>query len=231
MDNVLAIIPARGGSKGIPGKNIRLLGGKPLLAYSIETAERATCVTDIVVSTDDSKIAETAREHGAEVIMRPPELARDDSLVMDAVRHLLQGKKEQGRFFDIVVLLEPTAPFRKPEYIDTAVDIIRSKDFDSVASYSESSTPLSRLWKIQDHVAKPFLEDTDPFKPRQHQEKGYVLNGLVYAAKTSILEKYPDSKSWLLGKNYAYIIQPEWAIDIDDESDFKLAELIMEKQK
>ncbi len=231
MERVLAIIPARGGSKGIPRKNIRLLAGKPLIAYPIETAKMAKKVKDVVVSTDDVEIADIARQYGAEVIMRPPELAGDHSIVMDAVRHLLQVKKEQGFEYDIIVLLEPTAPLRKVEYVDNAIEFIREKNYDSVATFSESSAPVTRLWKIHDHIAEPFIDKSDPFKPRQKQETGYVLNGLVYAVKTETINKNPDSKSWLLGNNFAYVVQPEWAIDIDKESDFKLAELIMERYK
>ncbi len=231
MNRVLAVIPARGGSKGIPRKNIRLLAGKPLIAYSIETAKMAKSVTDVVVSTEDNEIAEIARQYGAEVIMRPPELAGDHSMVMDAVRHLLQVKKEQGFEYDIIVLLEPTAPLRKVEYVDNAIGFIRENNYDSVATFSESSAPVTRLWKIHDHVAEPLINKSDPFKPRQKQETGYVLNGLVYAVKREAIDKNPDSTAWLLGDNYAYVVQPEWAIDIDKESDFKLAELIMERYK
>lgn len=231
MERVLAIIPARGGSKGIPRKNIRLLAGKPLMAYSIETAKRAKSVTDVVVSTEDDEIAEIARNYDADVVMRPAELAQDDSLVIDAVRHLLKEKKEQGFEYDVIVLLEPTAPFRKVDYVDKAVEFITKEAYDSVATFSEISFPVSRLWRIRHNIAIPFLSGTDPFEPRQKHEPGYVLNGLVYAVKTKTLEDYSDVKSWLLGNNYAYVIQPEWAIDIDKESDFKLAELIMEGAK
>ena len=231
MNRVLAVIPASGGSKGIPRKNIRLLAGKPLIAYSIETAKMAKSVTDVIVSTEDTEIAEVARQYGAEVVLRPPELADDHSLVMDAVRHLLQVKKEQGFEYDIIVLLEPTAPLRKVEYIEKAVGFIKEKNYDSVATFSESSAPVTRLWKIHNHIAEPLIDKSDPFKPRQKQETGYVLNGLVYAVKREAMDKYTDSKSWLLGNNYAYVVQPEWAIDIDKESDLKLAELIMERYK
>ena len=112
--NILAIIPARGGSKGIPGKNIKEFAGKPLIVHSIEASLKCPLVNRTVVSTDDDKIAEVSTAHGAQVIKRPNELATDASLVIDAIRYTVGKVEEEGEDVDIVILLEPTSPFRRP---------------------------------------------------------------------------------------------------------------------
>ena len=111
--SILAIIPARGGSRRLPRKNVRLLCGKPLIAYTIEAALSSKLIDRVVVSTEDEEIAEVSKKYGAEVLERPEELARDDSPTIDAVMHVLNWFEERKEFFDIVVLLEPTSPLRK----------------------------------------------------------------------------------------------------------------------
>ena len=122
--NILAIIPARGGSKGIPGKNIKEFAGKPLIVHSIEAALKCPLVTRTVVSTDDDKIAEISKAHGAQVIKRPSELATDTSLVIDAIRYTVRKVEEEGEDVDIVILLEPTSPFRRTEDIEKCIQVL-----------------------------------------------------------------------------------------------------------
>lgn len=228
----IAIIPARGGSKGIPGKNIKLLGDKPLLAYSIEAARGSSLIDDVVVTTDDDQISVIAKKFGSDVVKRPPEMAGDESLVMDAVRHVISEKKKHGQEFDLLVLLEPTAPFRTVDDIDGSIKLLQNKNADSVATFSKTEIPPTRLWKIDENVPEPLLEGSDPFLPRQKQSTGYALNGLVYVLKTSMLEKFPDANSFLLGKKMAYLTPIERAVDIDTEYDFLFAEfLINQKNK
>jgi len=224
---ILAIIPARGGSKGVYKKNIRQLGNVPLIQYSIDAAKSSTHITDIVISTDDSEIASIGKNAGIEVIKRPESLARDESLVMDAVRHVIETKLKQGIEFDILVLLEPTAPFRTADDIDKTIQILLNQAADSAATFSETETPPTRIWKIKNHRPIPFIKGADPFLPRQHHEKGFALNGMVYVLKIEQLHKNPKSNSFLLGKTVAHIIPKERVVDIDTETDFFFAEQML----
>src|SRR4030066_411377 len=148
--SVLAIIPARGGSRGIPRKNVRLLCGKPLIAYTIETALSSKLIDRVVVSTEDEEIAGISKEYGAEVIKRPEELARDDSPTIDVVMHVLNWFEEKNEYFDIVVLLEPTSPLRKENDLDSAVRLFIQKidEADSLISLGEI------------HLENPHIEDS-----------------------------------------------------------------------
>ncbi len=136
---VLGIIPARGGSKGVPYKNIKQLNGKPLLSYTIEAALSVKLLSRVVVSTDDQRIADVAKQYGASVIMRPKELAVDESRTEDALLHVLDHLVEKEDFVpDIVLTLEPTSPLRKSESIDACIKIFENKDIDSVISVVET---------------------------------------------------------------------------------------------
>lgn len=229
--DIIGIIPARGGSKGVPRKNIKHLDDKPLIAHSIEVAQKSSLITDIVVTTDDDEIAAVSRTYGAEVIMRPPELARDDSKVMDAVRHVIREKEKEEYLYDLLILLEPTAPFRIVEDISRSVALLLDNNADSVATFSKTEIPPTRLWEIENDVPQPLIPGSDPFLPRQQQKIGYALNGLVYVLRVSMLYKFPDADSFLLGKKMAHITPVERAIDIDNEYDFKLAEFFINQNK
>ena len=135
---VIAIIPARGGSKGIPRKNIKPLLGKPLIAYTIEVAVASKLLDKIVVSTEDAEIAEISQRWGAEVVRRPEELARDDSPSVDAILHVIHWFEERGQYFDITALLEPTSPLRKADDLDNAIALlIKNLDkADSLVSFA-----------------------------------------------------------------------------------------------
>src|SRR5690554_133682 len=144
---VIAVIPARAGSKGVPQKNIKLLGGKPLIAWSINIAKKSKYIDEIVVSTDGEKIANIAKEYGAKVIKRPDSLAQDDSLAIDAIRHVIDCYREIGKPCDIVVILEATCPLRSVEDIDTSIE--KLAHFDSAATYVEATLNPHRAWKIE----------------------------------------------------------------------------------
>jgi len=229
--DIIGIIPARGGSKGIPRKNIKNLDGKPLIAHAIEVAQKSSLINDIIVTTDDEEIADISRAYGAEVIMRPPELARDSSKVMDAVRHVIREKEKVGYKYDLLILLEPTAPFRTVDDIKESVEMLLNNKADSVATFSKTEIPPTRLWKIEGDMPQPLIPGSDPFLPRQQQKTGYALNGLVYVLRVSMLEKFPKANSFLLGKKMAHITPIERAIDIDNEFDFNLAEFFINQNK
>ncbi|MCX2982122.1 acylneuraminate cytidylyltransferase family protein [Halieaceae bacterium IMCC14734] len=225
---VLAIIPARGGSKGIPGKNIKQFAGKPLIVHSIETALNCGYVTRTVVSTDDDEIAAVAIAHGAQVIMRPSELAADTSLVIDAIKYTVRKVEEAGEVVDIVTLLEPTSPFRRPEDLDKCLQILIEDEADSVATFTPSDVSPNRLWRVSDEVVEPYIDGAVPWLPRQKQPKAFELTGQIYALSKNILFEKEDAIALLLGRTSAVITPRETALDIDTELDFMIAEKIME---
>jgi len=228
---ILAIIPARGGSKGVPGKNIKSLDGKPLITYTIEAAKESSLISDIVVSTDDADIAKVCATMGVRVVERPDEIAGDQSMVMDAVRHTLDVLSTENSHYNLFVLLEPTAPLRTGDDIDQTIQILQKNNADSAATFSETDTPPTRIWKIEHQSPVPFIEGANPFLPRQQQATGYFLNGMVYVMKTEMLNKHPDTTSFLIGKTTAHIIPRNKVIDIDTEMDFLIAEQMMKAKK
>ncbi len=226
--NILAIIPARGGSKGMPGKNIREFAGKPLIAHSIATALNCSLISRTIVSTDDDEIAEVAKTHGAQVIRRPDELAADTSLVIDAIRHAVRTVEDGGEDVDIVLLLEPTSPFRRAEDLEKCIQILLENKADSVATFTDSHVSPNRLWRVSDDVVEPYIEGAVPWLPRQKQPKAYELTGQIYALSKKILYENEESISQLMGRISAVITPRETALDIDTELDFMIAEKVME---
>ena len=229
--NILAIIPARGGSKGMPGKNIREFAGKPLIAHSIDAALKCSLISRTVVSTDDDKIAGVAKTHGAQVIRRPDELAADTSLVIDAIRHAVRTVEDGGEDVDIVLLLEPTSPFRRAEDLEQCIQILLENKADSVATFTDSHVSPNRLWRVSDDVVEPYIEGAVPWLPRQKQPKAYELTGQIYALSKKILYENEESISQLMGRIAAVITPRETALDIDTELDLKIANYLLKEQK
>lgn len=225
---VLAVVPARGGSKGIPGKNLKALAGKPLIAHSIEIALNCSLINKTVVSTDDAHIAEVARAHGAEVISRPRELASDTALVIDAMKHAVLEVERQGETVDIVLLLEPTSPFRRAIDLQQCIQVLVDDLADSVATFTESHVSPNRLWRVSDGIVEPYIEGAVPWLPRQKQPTAHELTGQIYGLSRNILFAKEGSISLLLGRKYAVITPRETALDIDTELDLMMAEKIME---
>lgn len=224
---VLAIIPARGGSKGIPKKNIKMLLGKPLIQYTIDEAKHSLYVDDVVVSTDSEEIAEVSEQLGAKVIKRPPELSGDSALVVDALRYTIETLEKEHLNYDIVLLLEPTSPLRTSSVIDECIEKFSNKSVESVTTFSETSVPPDRIWRIADDSVEPYIKGANPWLPRQKLELGYQLNGLVYAIKMSSFKAMEKSNSVLTEKITAVITPKEISIDIDDMLDFRLIEFLM----
>lgn len=221
----VAIIPARGGSKGVPGKNIRPLNGKMLINHSIDFAFSTGSFDRVVVSTDDFEISEKAKKTGAEVIMRPDYLAKDDSLVIDAIRHIIKSLNKENYFPDILILLEPTSPIRMKEDVFKAIDSIK-KGHKSAATFCLVDPAPTRLWKIENNYISPVIEGANPFLPRQQQSVGYKLTGQIYAFKPQeILNS--ESGSIITDDVFPIITNPDKVIDIDTEMDFILAEQIL----
>lgn len=221
---ILALIPARGGSKGVPNKNIRLFNGLPLLAYSIESAKASHYVDRVIVSTDNEKIAETAMQAGAEVpFLRPAELSRDGSKIVDATIHLLDKMKTDENYEPThVLLLQPTSPLREARDIDRAVELFNQRDADSLISLVETESWL--LQKNENDEAAILPSETQMSSNRQENPKFYKLDGcMIYLIKTEVLRR---ARSFFAGRLIGYEIEKWRAIDIDEPQDFILAELI-----
>ena len=228
---MLAIIPARGGSKGIPKKNIKLLCGKPLIAYTIEAAMASRSIDHIVLSTDDPQIAEVAVQYGAEVpFMRPEELAQDDSLAIDSYIYTIERlNKEFNHNYEEFVVLLPTVPLRTSEDIDKAIELFSQKGADSVIPCTETQHPVEWIFNINDDGTIKRSCETGAGKMinRQQLKRSYTLNGAVFVFKYSLLK---ETRSYYSQKTYAYAMPLERSIDIDTEIDFKFAEFLIQQE-
>lgn len=226
--NILYIIPARGGSKGIPGKNIRFLGDKPLIAHTIVAAQNAKYQGTILVSTDDEKIAAIAKKYGAEVpFMRPEALSSDSAPTIDVLFHALNYYSNQNETFDIIVLLQPTSPLRTSKDIDDAIKLMISKNSEAIVSVCEAEHhPLWANILPEDGSMKNFIRNEIKGLNRQQLPKYYRLDGAVYISTISALKKH---KTFFHENTYSYIMPAGHSVDIDHEIDFKLAELLLKE--
>ena len=224
--NILAIIPARGGSKGIPRKNIRPLCGKPLIAYTIEAALDSKYIDRVVVSTEDEEIAGVAREYGAEVIERPPELADDFAPTEPSLEHVARYMEEiEGYRTDVMVLLQPTSPLRNSQHIDEALKTFFTSKYDSLLSVCLSHI---FLWKLDNGEPLPLNYDFQNRPRRQDKQPEYRENGAIYITKCDILM---SEHNRLGGKIGLCIMPAEDSWEIDTEFDFWLCEQLITFQR
>lgn len=230
--NMLAIIPARGGSKGIPGKNLVNLAGKPLIAYTLNAAKMARSISKIVVSTDDIEIAEVSKKYGGEVpFMRPPELASDDSPAIDTYLYTIERlKNEFHQMHEEFLVLQPTSPLRTVEDIENAIHIFRDKKADSLISVTKADHPPFWARRIDENgVLRYYLQNTGiDNKNRQNYPVTYLPNGSVFIFRYSLLVKH---KSYYSEGTYPYVMPKERSVDIDDEIDLRYAEYLLEFNK
>ena len=225
-NKVVVIIPARGGSKGIPKKNIKLLNGKPLIQYSIDIAKKSKYVDSVVVSTDCDEIEKISLELGSQVVKRPDYLSKDESLVAEAIKYTINMLDEK---YDFIILLEPTSPMRTLELVNNCIENLAVIDTECLATFCETDLPPARIWKLTDKKAEFYFEDSNPWLPRQRLEKGYQLNGLVYGLKTHIFMKTNNDGRILTNNITPILTKREKSIDIDNIIDFKLIELLMKE--
>ncbi len=229
---VIALIPARGGSKGIPRKNIRILQGKPLLAWTIEAARASVTVDRVVVSTEDPDIAAVAEQWGAEVPFRRPEsLAADDTPGIEVVLHAIQWfqKEVQVEQDFVVVVLQPTSPLRTTQDIEAALEMFTNPKVQAVVSVCEAEHhPWWMNTLPEDRNMRDFLSPQALNTNRQELPAYYRLNGALFAGYAS----YIQSHHGFYGPNtYAYIM-PQWrSVDIDTEMDWLLAEAILQQKE
>ncbi|MDT0676791.1 acylneuraminate cytidylyltransferase family protein [Autumnicola musiva] len=223
---VLGIIPARGGSKGVPGKNILEFGGKPLIAYAIETGQKSKLLTELVVNTEDEEISRVSEEYQCRVIKRPEKLASDTSNVVDTVLNTLQEFEDENTFFDAVMLLQPTAPLRTAKDVDNAIEILQSEDTDAVISMvSVGDNHPARMYRIEGREAKCEMPEFETTR-RQDLPKRYIRNGCIYLMKTDILKK---EKTFMPKSKAIYKMDAEWAVNIDTEMDVLILHALIEK--
>ena len=224
---VLAIIPARGGSKGVPRKNVKIIAGKPLIAWSIDSAKQSNRVNHFYVSTDDAEIKKVSERFGAAVIERPEEFAQDRSPMIPALQHACaEAEKEYGKF-DFIVLLQPTAPQRIASDIDESILLLDNSGADSLISvYLVEDTHPSRMYRIHSGILESYAEEPVG-SLRQDLEKVYHRNGAIYACKRDLLME----KGELIGSApIPYVMPKERSGNIDDPLDFKITELMLKQQ-
>lgn len=228
---ILALIPARGGSKGIPRKNIIIIGKKPLIAYSIEVANNSRLIDKIIVSTDDMSIAKIAKEYGAEVpFIRPAELAQDNTPTYPVIIHALDWlKKHEAYIPDLIVLLEPTFPIRTSAEIDQAIQIIASdEEADSLRGVCEPFQNPFKMWILNGKYLEPLIksEDNTFEMPRQKLKTVYWQNGHIFISKYKTLRE----KGSIHGeKILPFILSKDRFIDIDTKEDLELLKWYMAK--
>lgn len=223
---VLALIPARGGSKGLPGKNIRDLAGKPLLEWTIAAARESRFVDKVVLSTDSEDIAEVASKIGLEVpFLRPSHLATDKSCSFDALLHALDWFAEKEQIFDLVVWLQPTSPLRTADDIDRAIELYYAKEADAIVSVCEADHhPWWCNVLPEDGNMGTFMRPEVLNTNRQDLPIHYRLNGALYIGSPSFLCR---NLSFYSKKTYAYVMPKERSVDIDSLLDFYIAEKLL----
>ncbi|WP_100401079.1 acylneuraminate cytidylyltransferase family protein [Bacillus sp. FJAT-44742] len=226
MSEVLAVIPARGGSKRLPGKNIKLLHGVPLIEYTIKAANRSSYVDRCIVSTDDQNIATISKKAGAEVpFLRPAKLAMDHSPVMDTCLHALRYLQQTEKYEpDVFLLLQPTSPLRNEKHIDEAIDLLHKQNADSIVSVYKLNSSINPFYKLNSNGT------LSPIFPERRMQRSstdknvYCLNGAIYASKTAFLK---ERKSFLGERSYPYVMSDKSSIDIDTSLDFQFASFLL----
>ena len=218
----LGIIPARGGIKRLPKKNVLNLCGKPLVAWSIEAGLNSSYLDMLVVSSDDDQILDIASHSRVHTLKRPDELATDVASTFDTLKHVLDKIEKH----DYVVLLQPTSPLRTENHIDDAIEFLEAREADAIVSVCEADHNPSWCGTLDDSLSmKGFLKDEFTNKRSQDLEKFYKLNGAIYICKVDKLLE--EKKLILKDKVYAFIMDRKSSIDIDEQIDFKIAESIM----
>ncbi|MFC1593799.1 cytidylyltransferase domain-containing protein [Candidatus Omnitrophota bacterium] len=229
---ILAIIPARGGSKGIPGKNLKNLCDKPLIQYTIDAAKASKALSRVILSSDDKAIIAYCKDQGIEVpFQRPNEYAQDDSVMIDVIKHAVTFLKEKEDYQPgYVVVLQPTSPLRRSPHIDEAIEQLVKSDADSIVSVVEvphGFSPYSAM-RLEGEYVKPFKDFDDRATLRQNKPKFFARNG---PAVLALLCRTLQDKNSLYGeKILPYLMSKEDSIDIDDEFDLRVAESLLGKK-
>lgn len=228
---ILAIVVARGGSKGLPGKNLRRLAGLPLVAHTVLAAKQARILDRVILSTDSVEIAKTGKRYGAEVpFLRPAELATDESPIAPVLAHAVEWvEKDQGKPVDVVVLLQATSPFRRAEHIDAGLRLLFQSGADSVVGLCETHHSPYWMRVLDKGRVKPLLpHKKSQGRRRQDLPPVYQINGALYASRRCVVMEQGE----VLGKDVRGLIM-DWddSVDIDSARDLLLAEAILRRQR
>lgn len=227
---ILAIIPARGGSKGLPGKNIKMLNGQPLIAWSIEQAKNSKYIDEIFVSTDSQEIADVAERFGIKVPeLRPGELAQDSSPSCEAVLHAVELFEKKDKYFDYLMLIEPTSPLRAKNDLDNAIKTLLNTNNSSLVSVGEVHTEHPMIIKkVFRGQVKPYIENSKKIYQRQQTDKAYFPYGVAYICK---VETYKNKKTFYLDDTLPYFIERWQNYEIDDAIDLCIIDAIIKMRK
>jgi CMP-N,N'-diacetyllegionaminic acid synthase len=222
---IVCIIPARGGSKGLPGKNIKKLAGKPLIAYTIEHAQSSRYIDRVIVSTDDAAIAQVARESGAEVpFIRPDYLAGDAVGTIDVLLHAIDWVEKEGYSFDVLVQLLVTTPLRVSGDIDACIELLYKENGDNVFSVAEAHrNPYFNMVEISSEGKVKLVKEGN-FMSRQEAPPVYDMNASIYVWHKEVLKQ---QKGLFLSNTRIYKMPRERSVDIDDALDFRIAEMLL----
>ncbi len=223
-DSIYAIITARGGSKGLPGKNIKLLNGKPLIAYTISAALNCPLIQRCIVTTDDGQIKTTSKEYGAEVFNRPSELATDEASSNSAIRHVLEILHGQDDLPAYFALLQPTSPLRTVEHLEDSISIFIESGANCLISVTEETHSPYKDFCLEEGGLVP-LFDVDTIEvPRQSLPKVYKQNGAIYIVKSELFLQY---NRFYIQPAVPYMMSAEHSIDIDTQLDLSIAEILL----
>tara|TARA_B100001094_G_C17946563_1_gene678322 strand:- start:183 stop:857 length:675 start_codon:yes stop_codon:yes gene_type:complete len=220
---MIAIIPARGGSKGLLKKNMKIFNGRPLIQTTIEAAKDSKLVDFVYVSTDDKEISDFSKSCGAESpFLRPKELSKDRSLINDTLKYMIKKlENEYSKKSDSFVLLQPTSPLRTSQDIDNAITLFEKKNADSVISYVKSDHPISWHKSLEEDGRIEFT-DSSTFSNRQEHRSTFYPNGAIYV----LTKKMIMSNKFYSKKTFAYLMPRERSVDIDDLFQFEIAEFL-----
>lgn len=227
----IGIIPARGGSKGIKRKNLIEINGKPLIKYTIDQSNKSKMLDDFIISTDDKEIFAYCKSIGAPVpFLRPKYLARDSSSSSSVVKHSINFLEKNGKYYDYIILLQPTCPFSPKNIIDDAIKLITKYKFDALVSLVDvSANHPFRMYKTNSKgIIQPIFKSKSPMLARQLLPKIYIRSGDLYIIKTSIFKR---TNNLLANKTYGYVINEKNHINIDTHHDLILAKEIAKNIK
>jgi len=227
VKRVVAVIPARAGSKSVPRKNLAYVGPHTLVSHAVMQARATGLIDRIIVSTDGEEIADEARGVGAEVYVRPAHLATDSSLVIDTVRHLCAQLRSEGESAKYMTMLEATTPLRRPADIVACLELLDRDELDSVATFKDADLNPHRAWKFEDSRPLTYIDTAVPWLPRQSLPKAYQLTGAVYAFAIDALPL--NAPGLLFGKTGAVLVARERSVDIDDGIDLLVVQELYKK--
>jgi len=218
----LAIIPARGGSKRFPNKNILDLNEEPLIGWSIKAGQNSKYIDKVVVSSDSDKILDISKKYKVDILKRPNILATDTATTIDVLKHTIENYKD----YDYLILLQPTSPLRNEKHIDEAIELLDKKNADAIIGVTEMvHSPLWSNTLDEDLNMSNFLRDEVKSKRSQDLEKYYRINGAIYICK---IDKFLEENNLFLKENiFAYVMDRKSSIDIDEEIDFKFAKVLL----